>query len=243
MKNVEAKFVLAAYRPSGRDATDPFFAEPLDQARRDPELKAWLGAQIAFDSLVAEKLQLVQPPPGLRDTILAGVRVSRRKRSWWLRPRWLAFAAAFLLVAIAGLALRPVPPQPRMSDLARFALEDTALHGGDHLRPTAAAREIAEGFALASFGPGSDADVDLDRLRAAGCRAVRIGGREVFEICFGRDREFHLYVGRREDFTGPASIAPEFATEGRFSAGTWSNSRLAFSLVSPAGSRALGEPP
>ena len=41
MNNQEAKFILGAYRPGGRDAVDPMFSEALAQAGRDPELRAW----------------------------------------------------------------------------------------------------------------------------------------------------------------------------------------------------------
>jgi len=37
MNNQEAKFILAAYRPGGQDASDPLFAEALEQVRRDPD--------------------------------------------------------------------------------------------------------------------------------------------------------------------------------------------------------------
>src|SRR5258706_136048 len=38
MNNQEAKLILQAYRCGGQDASDPLFAEALEQARRDPEL-------------------------------------------------------------------------------------------------------------------------------------------------------------------------------------------------------------
>ncbi len=87
MNNDEAKFILAAYRPNGQDATDPLFAEPLAQARRDPELQAWLDTQLAFDAAVAAKLHDLQPPLGLRDTLLAGAGKSRREPWWRSRGR------------------------------------------------------------------------------------------------------------------------------------------------------------
>lgn len=92
MNNEEAKLILAAYRPSGQDATDPLFAEALEQARRDPDLKTWFKAQLAFDTSVAAKLREVQPPPGWREIVLAGARVSRPESSWGRRC-WGWFAA------------------------------------------------------------------------------------------------------------------------------------------------------
>ena len=43
MNNQEAKLILQAYRPGGRDTFDPLFAEALEQARRDPELQKWFA--------------------------------------------------------------------------------------------------------------------------------------------------------------------------------------------------------
>jgi len=41
MDSGEAKFILSAYRPEGQDASDPRFAEALEQVRRDPILQRW----------------------------------------------------------------------------------------------------------------------------------------------------------------------------------------------------------
>lgn len=87
MTNGEAKFILTAYRPNGRDAADSLFAEALAQARTDPELRKWFAAQLAFDTSISAKLRELQPPDRLRELILAGVRVSSRagrprRRHW-----------------------------------------------------------------------------------------------------------------------------------------------------------------
>lgn len=49
MNNDEAKFLLSAYRPGGRDAADPSVAAALDQAKRDPALASWFERQQAHD--------------------------------------------------------------------------------------------------------------------------------------------------------------------------------------------------
>ncbi|MBC8040705.1 MAG: hypothetical protein H7Y06_09195, partial [Opitutaceae bacterium] len=72
MNTNEAKFILRARRPDGRDDADPRFQEALEQARRDPALAAWMAREQAFDEAVAARLRAVEPPAGLRDAILAG---------------------------------------------------------------------------------------------------------------------------------------------------------------------------
>src|ERR1039458_1792759 len=93
MNNNEAKFLLCAYRPGGRDADDPAFAGALAQARQDPALGAWFAREQAFDTMMASQLGSIAPPPGLREAILTGASVSRASpvaRRW---PVWLARAA------------------------------------------------------------------------------------------------------------------------------------------------------
>lgn len=70
MNREQAKLILTAYRPGGEDAADPFFADALQQARRDPELAAWFADQRRFDIAARNSLNLVAPPADLRSKIL-----------------------------------------------------------------------------------------------------------------------------------------------------------------------------
>ena len=101
MDNREAKFVLNAYRPGGQDASDPRFADALEQARRDPVLEHWFNESIEFDTAMTGKLCAIAVPPDLRENILAGAKVSRPLR--WSKPfvNW-AIAAALISMAILG---------------------------------------------------------------------------------------------------------------------------------------------
>src|SRR5712692_2933132 len=100
MDNQEAKFILTAYRPGGQDASDPRFAEALEQARRDPVLEQWFKESVAFDATVTEKLRAVRVPADLRENILAGAKISRPLR-WSKRLNW-AIAAALITIATIG---------------------------------------------------------------------------------------------------------------------------------------------
>ncbi len=240
MNNDEAKFILAAYRPSGQDATDPLFTEALAQARRDLDLKAWFNVQLAFDSQISAKLGEIQPPPGLRDLILAGARVSWRPPSWRRRWFWFAAVAVFVISLSVLVAVRRFEAAgPKLAELSRFALRDTAFDGADHFGSVPAIRALEQRLAETNLRSGADLNLDLARLRADGCRTVRVAGREVFEICFGRNQEFHLYVAKRGDFATAPEDQPEFAVQGRFAVATWEDARFAYSLVTDAGPTAL----
>jgi hypothetical protein len=236
MNNPEAKFLLGAYRPDGRDAHDPAFAEALAQAERDPELRAWLAREQQLDAAVAEKLAALAPPPGLREAILAGARASRQRRHWWTHPAWLAAAAAaiVLLATVAVWWPRAVIPADA-PDLASVALSDLA---GAHLlhqaHPGALASVQAQ-LVHATAPLSRSLRLDRAELQAHGCRALSVGGREVFEVCFQREGTwYHLYIARRGDF------APgELQARGDYAAAGWNDGENVFALVTHSGLAAL----
>ena len=90
MTTDEAKFILSAFRPSGRDTGDAAFGEALRFAGEDPALGAWLAQSRAHDRAIATKLGQVAPPLGLREAILAGVRLGDSRRSSGLGWGWIA---------------------------------------------------------------------------------------------------------------------------------------------------------
>src|SRR5579871_3009993 len=100
MNNQEAKLILQAYRPGGEDASDPLFAEALEQARRDPELQKWFAEQIALETHLKARLETAIPVPrGLKSDLLALRKTSRPAPWWWwLQPMRLAAAAAVVLL-------------------------------------------------------------------------------------------------------------------------------------------------
>ena len=99
MNNEQAKFILRAYRPSGRDAGDAVFCEALRQAQADPALGAWFAREQAFDAAVAAKLRAVVPPLGLREAIFTGARMSSAALPPRRLPGWLAWAASLAIIA------------------------------------------------------------------------------------------------------------------------------------------------
>lgn len=242
MNNQEAKFVLHAYRPSGADSGDATFCAAIEQTKQDPALNRWFEAQQAFDRILAAKLGGVQPPAGLRESILTGAKFSQfgATQSWWRQPAWMAAAASIaLLLAAAGLALWPKQAQASES-LAAFAIGDT-LHGnheGEH-GTEAAAFEAMLGQVNRRLGAGLP--VSFESMRASGCRTVRYEKHELLEVCFQRDGKwFHCYVGRCEDFPAlAAKLAPTFMDEPGASAAAWSDGTHIYVVASRAGRAAI----
>lgn len=240
MNNQEAKFILNGYRPGGRDAGDARFAEALQQAQNDPALRVWLGRTQAHDAAVTAKLREIAPPPGLREAILAGARVSRAAAPGWRRPVWLGLAAAagVLLAVTAGLWPRRAEAKPDV--LASFALVDAlegAAHGG-HGGPAAA---LQAELSKRDTRLGRRLPVEFAQLESTGCRTVSVGGRGVLEICFQREGKwFHCYIARCEDFPQLAATeAARFTSSGAITAVTWADGAHRFVVAGPEGREAL----
>jgi hypothetical protein len=233
MNNQEAKFILGAYRPDGRDAADPMFAEALAQAERDPDLRAWLERQRRFDSEVAGKLREIAPPPGLRDAILAGVRVSQRRRSWWQNPWWLATAAVIAVMAALTVQVRRAEALPTPAEFSAFALHDLAAAHDDHVGYPPELADL-QGSLMSGRLPLTEAvGIDVADLQRRRCRSVLLAGREVFEICFPRDGTwYHLYVARRSDFrsvdSDPGALV---SSRGEYASAVWADSKNIYALV------------
>ncbi len=249
MTNEEAKFLLQGYRPNGQDAENAAMAEALAQAERDPSLRAWFEREREFDALIAGKLRDVAPPPGLRESILAGTKLSTREAqpdranpAWW-RGFWgvsLAAAAAVLVATMWWFnpARGPtVVTLPSADLLLKTALADyrgaheEGLHA-DSLGPFGDWLETATTKLSAQPMPAS-----LQDLAERGCRSVEVGGHRLFEICFLREGEwYHVYLAPRDDFD-PASMhdEPMFHEQGRFVAATWADQKFVYLVSSTSG--------
>ncbi len=243
MKNEEAKFILGAYRPDGRDASDPALAPALEQAERDPELRAWLEQQRAFDTALTAKLQTIAPPPGLREAILAGARMSAApaKRPWWSNTGWLAAAAAFVLLAVVATMVRKSSGPPTGAELATFALRDLTDAHDQHTGSPAGLSHVQAQLASASLPLPANLKLDLNELTKNHCRAITLGGRQIFEVCFNRDGNwYHMYVARRSDFA-PGTLDPKtlMKVQGEYASTTWADANHVYALVTHAGEQAL----
>lgn len=240
----ETKFILRAHRADGRYASDdPVFAEAMAEAARSPELAAWLAREHALDEAVARKLEAIQPPTGLRETILAGAQASRRSRRWWQQPRWLAVAAglAFALILPAVFDYTRAPALS-VGVFAHLAIDDSLnrQHSHDHAPALAA---IADELATRATPFSAGLDLSPERLRDAHCARLPLGDRDAFELCFQRDGTwFHLYVMRR-DHAGPRDHdrQPTYLQRDHLATAAWTDGELLYALVTRAGPAALAK--
>jgi hypothetical protein len=234
MNNQEAKLILEAYRPGGQDASDPLFAEALEQAKRDPELQMWFAEESALDAHIQASLQrAIQVPRELESNLLA-LRKIARPMPWWFQPMKLAAAAAVLL--LLGLATFFLLPQkPTLVGSFRETMVRHSLQRQGHI--------VFESHNIAKIeqwlqGNGAQTNFDLPAVLQSGtphgCRVVDWNGRKATMICFIlKDGEhLDLFVVDRAglpDF--PESTAPQFARADGLMTATWAEGGKVYLLT------------
>jgi len=188
MDNREAKFILNAYRPSGQDASDPVFDEALKQTRRDPILRRWFEESVEFDAAMTEKLSAIAPPVGLRENILAGVKITYFA-PWINRFGKLSIAAALLVTAtIASLIWHNTRPAQlagwqtnALSVISSLARNESRFDAQSH-----SAGDLVN-WLRANHAPATEKLPDnINKLTSIGCKASSWNGTPVSVICFMR---------------------------------------------------------
>lgn len=238
MTNDDAKFILRAYRSDGRYEHDALFREALERAHRDPALMQWLAEEQSLDEVVADKLEGVAPPTGLRDAILVGARASRKpSRVWWRHPAWLgAAAAAAIIAAVPFLVQTPATTGPVITatQLAHAGLDDMIEHHAEHIEFVFSPELKPFQTELASYsGPYSAGfQIDQEKLADVKCRNVGVNGLTAHEICFLRDGTwFHLYVVSLPEGSSGTESKPAFAEHDGYAAASWIRDGVAYALV------------
>lgn len=238
MDNQEAKFILKAYRPNDADANNPAFSEALAQVHRDPELRAWFEGEQARDKAIAQKLKAVQIPAGLRESILAGGKMSTAHRSWWQQPTWFSLAAS-VAILLSVVVLWPL--RTKSLDLNQLSAQilDDAAHGERHGSHGQTASQLVAFLSQPTTKIGSPFPINLGRLKADGCRTLNVAGREVMEVCFERQgAEFHLYVMARPSSSNLPK-EPRFTAQNGIHSVMWSGDHHLYVLASTKDETAL----
>lgn len=233
MNNQEARLILNAYRPNGRDASDPMFAEALEQARHDPELQKWFADETALNTRLQARLESAIPvPPGLKSNLLA-LRKTVRPTPWYFRPMNLAAAAAVLLVTAIILVVLPQKPGSLASFREAMARRSLQMQGHivfeSHqiadIRQWLQSRGVAANFVLPAM---------LQSGTPQGCRVVDWNGHKATMVCFMLEGNQHmdLFVMDRSglpDF--PPNASPQFAKTDGLMTAMWSNGQKVYLLT------------
>lgn len=223
MNNQEARLILQAYRPGGEDASDPLFAEALEQARRDPELQKWFAEQNALDARLRTQLETAIPVPrGLKSDLLALRKISRVP--WWFQPMKLAVAAAVVLLLGLGIFFLLPRQQAQLASfrqvMARYSAQEQGhvvfeSHDLAKIQLWLHDRGIETNFDLPATLPGGSTH---------GCRVVDWNGHKATMLCFVLNGEhMDLFVMDRTSLQNlPDNGTPQYAQAGSLMTATWS---------------------
>ena len=231
MNHEEAKTILLLYRPGTADSNDPQIAEALILAKQDADLGAWLERQNLLQKIIREKFQQIEPPPGLKEQIIAALPPAPEKILFLSRYAVLAAAAmviAFITVAFLWTRSR----HPGTNSLANY---DRQMVG---LAQRAYAMDLVTSDPAkihAYFGQTHAPDFILPSglrdIAMTGCAVESWQGAHVSMICFRTGKQ-HLAAGQSSDVwlfvvdpaavpnTNPSS-SPQLAKMDRVAMANW----------------------
>jgi len=233
MDNREAKFVLNAYRPGGQDASDPRFADALEQARRDPVLEHWFNESIEFDTAMTGKLCAIAVPPDLRENILAGAKVSRPLR--WSKPfvNW-AIAAALISMAILGSLIWQETRPRHLAGWQNEALGVISSLVRQESSFDAQSHDAGELLAWlrANHAPAAEKlPPNLGRLESLGCRTFSWRVQPISVICFMRADGGLIHLVCTKAVDGEREDVPRFVQQGEWATATWRGGEMTYMLA------------
>jgi len=240
MNNEEAKLILQAYRPGGRDANDPRFHEALEQAQRDPELARWFANEQALDSRISAKVQAsVKPPAYLKSQLLAQ-RTIVRPFVWWQRPmlRFALAACLAVLVTVAAVWLTA----SRDSGFAKYRTTMAEFAGNKLDRLDLMSRDATEVRRwLAQKESHGDLilPAGLDGRPSLGCRLLDWKGHKVSLVCFELENKqvAHLLVVDSAAFKDAPTESPVFNQVGNVATASWSRGGKTYIVASKEASQ------
>ncbi|MDD5199471.1 MAG: hypothetical protein PHC88_06670 [Terrimicrobiaceae bacterium] len=231
MTSREAREILKTYRP-GIDFHDPAFHEAVAQARRDPDLAAWVRNQDALYQGIRSQLKDVPVPEDLAAKILT----SHRPR-WSGREMLQLAAAVAILAAVAAFWLQERRHPATFADYrtSMAALVSKKYPMGLETPDLERARKF-----LANNQSPSDyvLPAALKSAPLLGCATLSWGANPVSLLCF-RQKDgsgLWLFVTEHPSLRGlPASVEPEFSqTNGLITAG-WRDGGKIYLMASLGG--------
>jgi hypothetical protein len=236
MDNREAKFILSGYRPGGQDASDPRFAEALEQARRDPVLERWFQESVEFDAAITETVCAIPTPSDLRENILAGVKVSRLSR-WKNRlTKWAIAAALILSTALGSLIWHNTRParlvgwQTRALDVISSLVRNGSRFDAQSNQPG----ELVTWLRANNAPAAQKLPDNLDKLSSLGCKTFLWNGIPVSVICFARPDGGLIHLVMR---TSPAAsdrireAEVKLIQRGEWATATWREGEMIYMLA------------
>jgi hypothetical protein len=239
----EVKDILLLYRPGTGDEADPEFANALELAARDPDLRTWFEKHCALQITFLKGFDAIQVPAGLKEQIISE-RVSHQLQQ--SRKRMVLVAAVALVLGV--LALASFLPNTGSSN--RFTLFSNRMVGDvQRAYPqmdleTNSEQEIRA--YLAKQGRGDYVlPKPLEKVATTGCKVLRWHDKPVTMICFNSGAksnpttpDLFLFVIERSNVTAPPPDSPRFSPAGNLTTAGWTNGDKVY-LLAAAGDEAF----
>ena len=179
----DARRILILFRPGTADASSPEFAEALQLARNHVELGAWFEQHCTFQTAMRNKFRQIEAPADLKARLSVAPKRLQPPASW-RRGRWMAAAAAVLLLLALAVTLLPRTPD-RFADyrsrMVRTVLREYRMDIRTNEMPKV--RRF-----LKSEGRPSDYMLTpgLEKLQLTGAGLLQWRGNPVSMVCFDR---------------------------------------------------------
>ncbi len=237
MTSSEAKAILLLYRPGTADAADPEIAEALDLAGRDAELGRWLEEHRTFQKAMRAKFRQIEVPPHLRTSLLIRGAVQSGivpPQAWWRRrPIWLTAGALLILLALAGVWLRPRTPDRFANYENRMVAAALREYRMDLV--TNDMRQVRQFMAQRGAPADYHLPQGLARLQLTGGGLLTWRNQPVAMVCFDRgDKEMlFLFVMKRTAVKDPPSAKPQLGKVHQMVTVSWTRGDDTYLLAGP----------
>jgi len=239
MNSLQAKEILALYRPGTADREEPEVAAALALAQSDPELSRWLEDHCATQTLLRARFKQIPVPEGLKEQILS----EKKAHTTLPLPRKLALVAAgvMALLLVAGIALSLLGPredqtfanfQSRMvRTIARaYPKMDLATSDLGKIRQYLVQHQAHGDYQLPP---------QLEKTAGTGCAVFPWQGKTVSMICFNSGTtpsptqpDLYLFVVNQSDVPNAPPVGPpQFARTNRVVTASWSSGGKTYLLA------------
>ena len=229
----EAKEVLLLYRPESAADGDTEMAEALEIVRTDPELRRWFEEHCAFQNGIRKSLRQIQPPPELREAILAQATILRPP-AWWRQPSWMALAASLVVLgALSAILLRPHVPDTFANFRARMVSSALRQYRMDVL--THDQREVRQYMQRRGAPADYSIPKPLERLQLTGGGLLLWRSNPVAMVCFDRgDKQMlFLFVMRRSAARNAPGTEPDTLHVRGLATVSWTSGDNSYVLAGP----------
>lgn len=260
MNKSEAKLILQAFHADRHEKDDPLFKEALAVAQSDPELTAWLEENRTFDTAFSQKLASIQPPPGMKEEILAGMKATVLNAKWtpfpeyhytaaskqrpsesinegklWKNPiNWSIAAVLLVMAALAGSFSKPTNLEAK-GELPNFFAAMAEHCDNEKIAfdfRTTDLEAIQTFLSVENKPTPTHLSKPLNSLSGVGCQGFNWEGSPVGLISLKNKKVFHLFVSELKNFPNAKPMhEPSLYQKGDYALAGWTRASKVYVLV------------